>query len=219
MLQIKAEIIGKRYVNAELDLFRSVGVICNDKTVYFVFVVLHLLQRESYAEYAVRSIVACSIGDNRLEVTNRCANLIGKMQGVVARLNILLSTKSDALKTRLQKLESEKAEIEVEIDQAKRTERSVTKEQLLFWVDKFREGDATSDDFRDYLIETFINGVHVYKDKIAIVFNYTDEAKKKVTFIKESDLIPLECSTQLQLAPRVGLEPTTLRLTAACSTC
>lgn len=117
-------------------------------------------------------------------------------------VDILLSTKSDALKSRLEKLESEKAEIESDILKAKKSDRMVTRNQLLFWMDRFREGDAESEDFREYLIETFINSVHVSKDKIAVVLNYTDENKNKVTFIKESDLIPLGCSTQLLLAPR-----------------
>ena len=57
MLQIKAEIIRKRYINAELDLFRHIRVVCNNQAIDFIFIELHLLQGKPYAEYALRGEV------------------------------------------------------------------------------------------------------------------------------------------------------------------
>jgi hypothetical protein len=53
ILQVKAEIIGERYVNAELNLFWSVGIVGDDKAVDLITIVLHLLQGESNTEYAI----------------------------------------------------------------------------------------------------------------------------------------------------------------------
>ena len=129
---------------------------------------------------------------------------------------------SEAVTAKIKELEKEEKELKREIILTRGEKGLLKPEHIIFWLKKFQNGDVKSESFCELFVETMLNSVIIHKDKIALVFNYTDEKRKKVTFINENDLIPLdlelECSSQVDLAPQVGLEPTTLRLTAECST-
>ena len=89
MLQVKAEIIGKRYVNAELDLFGRIGIIGNYEAIGFMAIVLHLLQCEPHPEHTVGRIGARPVSDNCLEVADGDTFIAGKIQPVNTRLNLV----------------------------------------------------------------------------------------------------------------------------------
>ena len=77
-------------------------------------------------------------------------------------------------KETLLKLEQDKEEQEISIAKA-RIERPVfTKEQIKFWLCKFRLTDPNDTNQRQQLINTYLHGIHVYDDKLLIVLNYKD---------------------------------------------
>jgi len=86
-------------------------------------------------------------------------------------------------KDRLDELEQEKAEIESAILQAKSVTRvTVTKAQVRYWLKRFQAGDINDPEYRQRLIETFVNAISVYDEgsdqgnsdkKIVITYNYT----------------------------------------------
>lgn len=104
---------------------------------------------------------------------------------------ILTGGDSPTVRQKLAELEEERKRIEEEMLEVNVENRTVSKEQIVFWINHFRVGEQSDEDFNDLLIQTFVNSVIVNEDKIAVVFNYTDEQKDKVTFINENDLIPL----------------------------
>jgi hypothetical protein len=57
----------------------------------------------------------------------------------------------------------------------------LTKEQILFWLHKFRGVDITKREQRQRLIDTFVNAVYLYDDKAVLTFNYQD-GTKTITF-------------------------------------
>ena len=50
-----------------------------------------------------------------------------------------------------------------------------------FWLDRFRRLDVTKQSHRKMLIDTFVNAMYLYDDKILITFNYK-EGTKIITF-------------------------------------
>ena len=52
--------------------------------------------------------------------------------------------------------------------------------QILFWLHKFRIIDTTKQDRRQRLIDTFVNAVYLYGDKIVLTCSYKD-GRKTVT--------------------------------------
>ena len=52
---------------------------------------------------------------------------------------------------------------------------------MTFWLHRFRKLDVTKQRHRKMLIDTFINAIYLYDDKMLITFNYKD-GTKKITF-------------------------------------
>ena len=58
------------------------------------------------------------------------------------------------------------------------SEKLLTREQILFWLHKFRDMDISEREKRIQLIDCFVNAVYVYDDDLIVVtFNYGDGTK------------------------------------------
>lgn len=85
-------------------------------------------------------------------------------------------------KERLEELEAKKEELENRISNEKLAKPpKVSREFMEFWLDRFRRLDVTKQSHRKMLIDTFINAMYLYDDKILITFNYK-EGTKTITF-------------------------------------
>ena len=57
----------------------------------------------------------------------------------------------------------------------------MTEEFIRFWLLRFRKLDMSLKDQRQALVDTFINSIYLYDDKVLITFNYK-EGTQTVTF-------------------------------------
>ena len=57
----------------------------------------------------------------------------------------------------------------------------VTEECIRFWLLRFRKLDMSLKDQRQALVDTFINSIYLYDDKVLIAFNYK-EGTQTITF-------------------------------------
>ena len=80
-------------------------------------------------------------------------------------------------KERLEALEREREEIKVAIYSEELQKPKITKEHIAFWISKFRDTDLTDVASRKRLVESFVNAVFVYDDKVVFTFNYKDGSK------------------------------------------
>ena len=80
-------------------------------------------------------------------------------------------------KERLEALEQEREEIKVAIYSEELQKPKITKEHIAFWISKFRDVDLTDVTSRKRLVESFVNAVFVYDDKVVFTFNYKDGSK------------------------------------------
>ena len=80
-------------------------------------------------------------------------------------------------KERLEALEQEKEELKVAIYSEELQKPKITKEHIAFWISKFRDTDLTEIASRKRLVESFVNAVFVYDDKVVFTFNYKDGSK------------------------------------------
>ncbi|MDD7004907.1 MAG: recombinase family protein, partial [Clostridiales bacterium] len=53
----------------------------------------------------------------------------------------------------------------------------ISAEFMTFWLHRFRKLDVTKQSHRKMLIDTFINAIFLYDDKMLITFNYKDGTK------------------------------------------
>ena len=78
-------------------------------------------------------------------------------------------------------LEETKRELEARIAEEKLAKPKVTEEFIRFWLLRFRKLDMSLKDQRQALVDTFINAIYLYDDKVLITFNYK-EGTQTVTF-------------------------------------
>ena len=85
------------------------------------------------------------------------------------------------IKERLEQLEETKRELEARIAEEKLAKPKVTEEFIRFWLLRFRKLNMNQKDQRQALVDTFINSIYLYDDKVLITFNYK-EGTQTVTF-------------------------------------
>lgn len=83
---------------------------------------------------------------------------------------------NDTTKQRMDELDEQKKQILTSIEQSKlNTGLHLTRDQIWYFLIKFRELDFTDPESQKRLISTFINAVFVYDDKVTIAFNYSGD--------------------------------------------
>ena len=132
-------------------------------------------------EETVKAIAAMLLDMQERENTNLpllTEQLREAQRGIDNLLNAIqqgIFTKST--KNRLEELEAAKEELEVKIANEKLAKPKLTEEQILFYLLKFRVLDMSKQSHRQRLIDTFINRIYLYDDKLVITFNHKDGAQ------------------------------------------
>ena len=90
---------------------------------------------------------------------------------------------TSSTKERLEQLEETKRELEARIAEEKLAKPKVTEEFIRFWLLRFRKLDMSLKDQRQALVDTFINAIYLYDDKVLITFNYEDAKKQTLAKI------------------------------------
>ena len=106
------------------------------------------------------------------EVENGIENMLNAIQAGVL---------TNSTKSRLEKLEAQQKELEVRIAEEKITQPRLSENQVRFWLTRFRKLDSNVKSHRETLINTFVNAVYLYDEKVLITFNYKD-GTKTITF-------------------------------------
>ena len=108
--------------------------------------------------------------------------------GIQNMLNaIQVGILTSSTKERLEQLEETKRELEARIAEEKLAKPKVTEEFIRFWLLRFRKLDMSLKDQRQALVDTFINAIYLYDDKVLITFNYK-EGTQTVTFGEASEI-------------------------------
>ena len=123
--------------------------------------------------------------EQQLKEADMCINnlLNAIQQGVLTK-----STKS-----RLEELEAMRDELEEKIACEKLVKPRLDAEQLRFWLLRFRKLDVNKKEHRQMLIDSFVNAIFLYDDKMLINFNYK-EGTRTVTFDDVATAVNSEAS-------------------------
>ena len=106
------------------------------------------------------------------EVENSIENMLNAIQAGVL---------TNSTKARLEKLEEQQKELEVRIAEEKIAKPRLSENQIRFWLTRLRKLDTRVKSHRETLINTFVNVVYLYDEKVLIAFNYKD-GTKTITF-------------------------------------
>ena len=70
-----------------------------------------------------------------------------------------------------------KSDLEVKILQEEMHRPMLKRDQVVFWIHRFRKLDITKPEHRQRLIDSFVNVIFLFDDKIILIFNYKDGCK------------------------------------------
>lgn len=117
------------------------------------------------------------------ELENRLLAIDRELDGCA---NALISSSvpmlTEKINEKAQNLQIQKEDIEIELAKARISNKAnLSKDDVIAYLNKFRGGDLFDDDYRQEIIDVFINSVIVYDDKIIIYFNLKDG--QQISFI------------------------------------
>ena len=103
---------------------------------------------------------------------------------------------SEATKTRLDELEAEKRELRALIASERAKAVTLTRDQVRFYLESFRDGDISSPAFVRRLFRLFLIRAYLDDDKVHITFNYADSEDVPIPDIEFplADIADAECS-------------------------
>lgn len=81
--------------------------------------------------------------------------------------------------SRLRELESQAENIKYEIENEKLNNKTLSKEEILYLLNRLRKGDPNDTSYRQKLIDTFIYRIYVFEDKLLILYNYSNNENKE----------------------------------------
>ena len=98
-------------------------------------------------------------------------------------------------KQRLEELEKQREDLSISIKTAELQKLKLTREYMEHWFSQFRYGNPNDRDFQKRLVDTFVNSVYVYDDKLVLTYNYQHGTQtitlKEVEDFLGSDLVGL----------------------------
>ena len=99
---------------------------------------------------------------------------------------------TSSTKERLEQLEAQRDELNTAILQAQLVRPKYTKEQIISWISRFKHGHPDDPEYRRQIVDTFVNAVYVYDDRLVFTYNFKDGTetitKKEIEDAFSSDL-------------------------------
>jgi len=102
------------------------------------------------------------------DIEKRIGNLITSIEEGIATASV---------KQRLGDLEEKKADLEISLAREKIVKPTLTREQIIFWISKFKDGDVDDLMYRQAIVDIFVNSIFMYDDKLVVGFNWKDGTK------------------------------------------
>ena len=98
-----------------------------------------------------------------------CEKAIDNMLNAIQMGVLTASTKE-----RLEKLEMQREELKLSILQAQMARPRYTKERVVSWISRFKYGNVDDPQYQKQIIDTFINSIYVFDDKLVFTYNFKD---------------------------------------------
>jgi hypothetical protein len=163
---------------------------------------MSLLTDERIEEIAT---IAVRTNNKEVESTTNIPALRGRLHETRVSLeNLTKAIESglapDALIKRMVELEKEQKIIEAELKNEEKDVLHLEREQVVYWLEQFKEGDIEDDDFRRLLVDLFVQSVTVWDEeddhtKITIGYNLTSLENKTYHLAKGGTLSDFASNT------------------------
>ena len=156
-LGCKRKAIRKQWIERAAVLMTIQRVLRDDEISRIADAIVSLQEREDTVLPAMQSQLAA------------CEKAIDNMLNAIQMGVLTASTKE-----RLEKLEMQREELKLSILQAQMARPRYTKEQVVSWISRFKYGNVDDPQYQKQIIDTFINSIYVFDDKLVFTYNFKD---------------------------------------------
>ena len=80
-------------------------------------------------------------------------------------------------KQRLNELEARRSDLKASILEEELQRPVLSREQILFWFERFRQKDVSDPAYQRQIIDNFVNSVYIFEDRVVLNFNFKENAK------------------------------------------
>ena len=162
---------------------------------------------DEYIDTIAHRIADLSATEGNTDTVKRLRRLLAENEEATENLvKAIESGKAvDVLTSQIEKRQNERADLEAQLAQEKMIKPVLTYDEVRFFFEKFKNGDTNDITFRMALVDTFINRIDVFDGEDSRLEIYCNAIKQKII----CSLGKLSRSPKEQLAPPVGIEPTT----------
>lgn len=154
-LGCKRKAIRKQWIECAAVLITVQRVLKDDEIDRIAAAIVSLQEREDTTLPAMRFQLAA------------CEKAIDNMLNAIQQGIITASTKE-----RLEQLETQRQELKLSILQVQMTKPRYTKEQIVSWINRFKYGNVDDPQYQKQIIDTFINSIYVFDDKLVFTYNF-----------------------------------------------
>lgn len=81
---------------------------------------------------------------------------------------------TESTKNCLDELEAQRENLRISLAQIQLERRKFTKEEIVAWISRFKDGNVNDRDFQKEIIDIFVNSVFVYDDRLLLTYNFKD---------------------------------------------
>ena len=81
---------------------------------------------------------------------------------------------TESTKGRLEQLEEQQRNLKTAILRAEIRRPKYSKERIVNWISRFKGGNPNNKEYQRQIIDTFVNSVYVYDDKLVFTYNFKD---------------------------------------------
>ena len=93
-----------------------------------------------------------------------------------------------------------KLQEQIETERLKMSNTILSKDQIVYWLSMFKDGNIHSEEFCNKLINLFVNKVVVFPNKIDIYYNYIDEAHQQMMLFSNENVLDADTLVTLSLS-------------------
>ena len=156
-LGCKRKAVRKHWIERAAVLVTVQRVLQDDEISRIAEAIVALQEREDTSLPAMR------------QQLTECEKAIDNMLNAIQMGVLTASTKE-----RLEKLEMQREELKLSILQAQMARPRYTKEQVVSWISRFKYGNVDDPQYQKQIIDTFINSIYVFDDKLVFTYNFKD---------------------------------------------
>ena len=104
---------------------------------------------------------------------------------------------------RINDLEEQESKLreQIETERLKISNTILSKDQIVYWLTMFKDGDIHSEKFCDKLIGLFVNKVVVFPDKLDVYYNYIDKAHQELMLVSDPSVLDTDTLLTIKVAP------------------